>query len=445
MSSYLIRDAFLLTMDGDAPSTLQTGDVAIEDDRITGVGRGLDAAGAEVIDGRGMIAMPGLVDTHRHMWAAMLRGGACYGTLADYFGTVVFTYGAAFTPEDTYRSVRFGLAESVDGGITTIHAWEHNIQTPEHARAAVQALRESGMRGRFSYGSSSDTSAGSSFVRGDETLDFEDILRLRDEEFSDPGGRLHLGLAARGHEFSREHIWREEFAWAREHGLPITAHCMMTPHDLENGRAVDIYERAGVLGDDLLLVHCIRVNEEEIGHLARAGTPVSISILSNLRCGMGLPPVLAMMRGGVDVALSLDTMAAADCADMFNAMRITMGIERAKADDGSVYQPREALAQATTTGARVLGLGDVTGALRPGLKADVILLRATDLNMAPLNVLDGQVVLSAQPQNVDTVIIDGVVRKQAGELVGLDRRALVDEVTEAMATLNERVGAPLPG
>jgi 5-methylthioadenosine/S-adenosylhomocysteine deaminase len=147
----------------------------------------------------------------------------------------------------------------------------------------------------------------------------------------------------------------------------------------------------------------------------------------------------------VPVALSLDTMAAADCADMFNAMRITMGIERAKADDGSVYQPREALAQATTAAAHVLGLGDVTGALRPGLKADVVLLRATDLNMAPLNVLDGQVVLSAQPHNVDTVIIDGVMRKQAGELVGLDRRALVDDVTEAMAALNARVGAPLSG
>jgi cytosine/adenosine deaminase-related metal-dependent hydrolase len=160
---------------------------------------------------------------------------------------------------------------------------------------------------------------------------------------------------------------------------------------------------------------------------------------------MGLPPVLAMMRGGVPVALSLDTMAAADCADMFNAMRITMGIERAKADDGSVYQPREALAQATTTAAHVLGLGGVTGALRPGLKADVILVRATDLNMAPLNVLDGQVVLSAQPQNVDTVIIDGVMRKRAGELMGLDRRALVNDVTAAMAALNARVGAPLGG
>jgi cytosine/adenosine deaminase-related metal-dependent hydrolase len=128
---------------------------------------------------------------------------------------------------------------------------------------------------------------------------------------------------------------------------------------------------------------------------------------------------------------------------MFNAMRITMGIERAKADDGSIYQPIEVLRQGTSTAASTLGLGGVTGALRRGLAADVILLRADDLNMAPLNVLDGQVVLAAQPSNVDTVFIDGVLRKQHGELVGLDRRALVREVTDAVADLRGRVDVPL--
>jgi cytosine/adenosine deaminase-related metal-dependent hydrolase len=440
VASYLIRGAHLLTMDGD--SALDRGDVLIEDGRIADVAPSITAGGAEAIDGRDMIAMPGLVDTHRHMWAAMLRGGACYGDLHDYFVKVVFSYGAAYTPQDTYSSVRFGLAEAVDSGITTMHGWEHNIQTPEHARAALQAMRESGMRGRFSYGPSSDTSAGSSFAQGSETIDFDDILKLRGEQFTEPG-RIHLGIACRGHEFSQAHIWQEEFAFAREHGLPITCHSMMVPHDLEHGRAVSIYHEQGVLGPDLLLIHCIRVDDEEIAHLAETRTPVSISILSNLRCGMGLPPVLKMLRAGVDVGISMDTMAAADNSDMFNAMRITMGIERAKADDGSIYQPIEVLRQGTSTAASTLGLGGVTGALRRGLAADVILLRADDLNMAPLNVLDGQVVLAAQPSNVDTVFIDGVLRKQHGELVGLDRRALVREVTDAVGDLRGRVDVPL--
>ena len=140
MSQYLIRGAHLLTM-ADESQALERGDLLIDGDVIAGVAPSIDAPGAEVIDGRDLIAMPGMVDTHRHMWAAMLRGGACYGDLHDYFVKVVFSYGAAYTPEDTYTSVRFGLAEAVSSGITSMHAWEHNIQTPAHARAALQAMR----------------------------------------------------------------------------------------------------------------------------------------------------------------------------------------------------------------------------------------------------------------------------------------------------------------
>ena len=439
MSQYLIKDAHLLTMaSGDV---LDRGDLLIDGDRIAGVAPSIDAPGAELIDGRELIAMPGMVDTHRHMWAAILRGGACYGDLADYFGKVVFTYGAAFTPEDTYTSVRFGLAEAVSAGITGMHAWEHNIQTPAHARAALQAMQESGLRGRFSYGPSSDPTAGSSFAQGSDPLDFEDILRLRDEQFAEPG-RIGLGIACRGHEYSQEHIWKQEFAWAREHGLPITVHSMMIPHDLANGRAISIYHESDVLGPDMLLVHCIQVNEDEIRWLAETRTPVSISILSELRCGMGLPPTLAMVNAGVPMSISLDTMAASDNSDMFNAMRVTMGVERARAGDGSVYQPAQVLRHATSEGASILGF-DKVGELREGWRADVILLRADDLNMAPINVLDGQVVLAAQPSNVDTVFIDGVLRKQHGELIGLDPKALVRDATRAVQALKERVGSPL--
>src|SRR3954466_14038717 len=440
MGSYLVREAHLLTLDGGG-SGLETGDILIEGRHIADIGRSVSAEGAEVIDGRGMIAMPGLIDTHRHCWGSILRGGACYGNLGDYFAKNVFTYGAAFSPEDNYTSIRFGMAEAVDSGITAVHAWEHNIQTPQHARASLQALRESGMRGRFSYGPSADPQSPRSFVQGSDTIDLDDILRLRDEEFSAPG-RFDLGIAARGVEFSQEPVWKREFAFAREHGLPITSHSMMTPHDIEHHRSVRVYRDNDALGPDLQLVHCIRVDEEEIAWLAQTGTHVSISIMSNLRCGMGLPPVLAMTRAGVAVSLSLDTMAAGDNADMFATMRITMGIERAKADDGSAYQPIEVLGQGTAAGARYLGLHNGLGVLRKGALADVILLRATDLNMAPLNVTDGQVVLCAHPSNVDTVFIDGELRKRGGELVGIDTAAIVRDATTAVAGLRERVGVP---
>ncbi|MDQ2897141.1 MAG: amidohydrolase family protein, partial [Actinomycetota bacterium] len=250
MSKTLIADGLILTMDPEL-GTLPRGDVLIDGARIEAVGVDLPREpDVEVVDGRDRIVMPGLVDTHRHMWAAMLRGCACYGDLGTYFHDVVFTYGAAFTPQETYTSVRFGLAEAIDSGITTMHAWEHNLQTPEHADAALSALEESGLRGRFSYGPSSDPAAGSSFAQGTETIDFEDVLRLRRARFGDEDGRLHLGIACRGVEYSQPEIWQREFAFAREHGLPITVHTMMTTHDVERARAITIYQEEQALGPD---------------------------------------------------------------------------------------------------------------------------------------------------------------------------------------------------
>jgi 5-methylthioadenosine/S-adenosylhomocysteine deaminase len=443
MGRTLIADALVLTMD-DELGTLPRADVLIEDRRIAAVGPDLQRhSNVDVIDGRDRIVMPGFVDTHRHMWAAMLRGCACYGDLGTYFHDVVFTYGANFTPDDTYASVRLGLAEAVDSGITTMHAWEHNIQTPAHADAALQALSESGMRGRFSYGPSSDPEAGSSFAQGTETIDLDDVLRLRRERFATDDGLLHLGIACRGVDYSRPEIWQREFAFAREHGLPITTHTMMTAHDVERVRAISVYQEHEALGSDVLLVHAIHTNEAERAYLARTSTPVSLSILSELRTGMGIPPIVEMMQAGVPLCLSVDTMAASDNSDYFAVLRATLLVPRGQHGDATVYQPDQVLRHGTLDGARALRIGELTGSLTPGKRADVIVLRATDLNLAPINVADGQVVLAAQPRNVEHVWIDGVQRKRDGELVDVDADALVANARAAVAGLSERIGKPL--
>jgi 5-methylthioadenosine/S-adenosylhomocysteine deaminase len=147
----LIRSAVLMTMEDDI-GTIPKGDVLIDGNRIVEVGENLRDPGADLIDASNMICMPGFVDTHRHTWAAMLRGCSCCGDLDTYFMRTIFTYGANFKPDDSYVSARFGLAEAIESGITTVHAWEHNIQTPQHARAVITALRESGVRARLRMG-----------------------------------------------------------------------------------------------------------------------------------------------------------------------------------------------------------------------------------------------------------------------------------------------------
>ena len=184
---------------------------------------------------------------------------------------------------------------------------------------------------------------------------------------------------------------------------------------------------------DLLLIHAIHANEEEFGFLSRSKTPVSIATLSELRTGTGLAPIVEMMRAGIDISHSIDTMVASDNSDMFALLRTTMITQRGRLEDPTIYTPEQVLKQGTMGGARALGLDKVTGSITPGKKADIILIRTDDLNMAPMNVpgLDRWF----SPLSRETSIqsgVDGRLRKQRGALVNFDVRQLVAAATEAV-------------
>lgn len=439
MSRTLIRSACVVTMD-DNLGVLRDADVLIDGKFIVAVGRRLSADDAQVIDGTDRIVMPGLIDTHRHCYHAMLRGCGANDDYQTFWQRVSQGYGAAFLPEDTYISIRFGLAEAIESGVTTVHAWEQNMESPAHADAAVRALLDSGMRGRFSYGPASNPASPHSIMNPVDTIDLMDTLRLRDEVFTmrrdgghfHPDGMLDLGIACRHVRLTKTDIWREEFAFARDYGLPITLHV--------TGGAISILREYQALGPDVLAVHAHHASDDEIRYLAESGTPVSCSITSLLRSGTGRSPMVAMMRAGVRLCLSLDSSAISDSGDMFAQMRIGVLVERGLYEDQRVYSPEQALRHATINGATALGLGDVTGSLTPGKRADLIVLRTTDLNMGVMIDPMTHIVFSAQPRNVETVFIDGVCKKRDGALVGVDVPELVRSVRRAVTELGQRYG-----
>jgi 5-methylthioadenosine/S-adenosylhomocysteine deaminase len=426
----LIKDAYVITMD-DAVGSIPNGDVLIVGDTIQGVGQGLDSSEVDwIIDGANRIVMPGLVDGHRHMFSGILRGCGSNAQYADYFDRIISKYAVNYTPEDTYVAVRLGMAEAVDAGTTLMHAWEHNLTTPGHADASLRALSESGLRGRFSYGPRNDTML----------VDTDDVLRMRDEAFTHhedgmfmtEDRRLHLGVATRGVELSRPEIWTREFGFSRENNLPITAHVM--------ARNITEMAEADALGPDVLSVHANDATSEEIDYLATCGTPVCVAPSAIARSGIGFSPVVELMRAGVPISLSVDSIAGCDTADMFAVMRFNLLTQRMIHRDISVYSPQDALRHATIEGAKTLGLDATTGSLTSGKRADVIVLRADDLNMAPLNVPEAQVVLAAQHYNVETVFIDGVCHKREGKLLTTSKDEVVEAAKKAVQELGERVG-----
>jgi len=191
---YLIRNAHVITMDRSA-GDIAGGDVHIRNGEIVAVGPGLSAPGAKVIDGRGTIVLPGLVETHWHMWNSLLRSMSGDERKFGYFPTSA-GLGRHFLPSEMYAGTRLATAEALFSGITTVHDWCHNPRTPQHADENLRALRESGIRARFSYGP----------ARGipiTETVNLADIERLhRDWRSYSNENLLTLGLAWRGVQYA---------------------------------------------------------------------------------------------------------------------------------------------------------------------------------------------------------------------------------------------------
>jgi 5-methylthioadenosine/S-adenosylhomocysteine deaminase len=417
----LLRGGTVLTVDPDL-GDLPTGDVLIEGDTIAQVAPRIDAD-AEVIDASGRIVIPGFVDTHRHTWEAAIRGCAPDATLGNYFVEILDTFAPLYRPEDVYASNLAGALECINAGITTLVDWSHINNTPEHPDAAIRGLQEAGIRAQYAYGSA-NTSINDYWNASTIAIPGGDVRRVRDTYFSSDDGLLTMALATRGPTYCSDEVVQSEWALAREVGIPITIHVAM--YSAGRFGMVKHLDKLGLLGPDTTYIHCCYLTDEEWRLLADSGGTVSIAPQIELQMGHGWPPVLKSLEYGRRPSLSIDVVTTAP-GDMFTQMRAAFGCERARVNaaawEASVDNPenlltaRQMLEMATINGAHVAGVEDRTGSLTPGKKADVVLLDATALNVAPVIDPVAAVTLCADVSNVETVLINGQVKKRDGRLV----------------------------
>ncbi|MEV1247594.1 amidohydrolase family protein [Nonomuraea sp. NPDC050022] len=410
----LIAGTHVISMDpaiGDVPSA----DILIRAGQIIDVGPhdpDREAGDAQIIDAAGTVTLPGFVDTHWHLWNSLLRG-----TVGDRPGTDYFTVKRALAPhfelDDFYWAARLGLAEAISGGITTVHNFDHNVRGPRDADANIQAHLDSGLRGRFSYGPP-DSAAPSS------TNDLDDLAALRARWSSDRlDGRLDFGVALRGPYRTPPEVYEREWAAARSLGLPITMHCDRCLRE-EGCRSCGLVrlEELGLLGEDVQIVHAVHASEQDIHALARTRTRVSLSPITEMRT-MGFPLLTELLEAGVRVSLSLDTLAMPTSADILGHLRTIISVEAARTGSGTVT-PRRLLQFATIDGAKDLGLQEIVGSVTPGKRADLVILRSSDINLVPSGDPVEALVYTGQVDNIDTVIADGRILKRHGRLEPTD-------------------------
>jgi 5-methylthioadenosine/S-adenosylhomocysteine deaminase len=434
--SVLFRNGLVLTMDNNH-TVLRDADVLVVDDKIAEIGPGLTAPeGTTEIDATGGIVMPGMIDTHRHMWQTAMRGYGADWTLTQYFVWYYLESGKRFRPQDIYAGNLLGALEALDAGVTTTVDWSHGLQTVDHAEAAVDALEA--VPGRFvlAYGNIQqgpwDWSA---------APEFRDFVSRRLHGKGDMLG-FQMAFDVTGDPAFPE---KAAFEVARELGAPVTTHAGVWGATNDDG--IRLMHEHGFMTPQNVYVHAATLTRDSYNRIAATGGSVSVSTESEQSAGQGYPPTWQLRHHDIPVSLSMDTSVWWS-GDLFSAMRSTLGADRSR-EHLEAHGRQETVTHchlraeqvvdwATMGGARALGLDSLVGSLEPGKKADVVLIKndRSPVMFPVLNVY-GHVAFQAQRADVDTVVVNGRIVKRDGALVDADLATARAKITE---TIDHLVG-----
>lgn len=422
--SLLIQGGHVMREDG----SVEVADVLVVDGVIDRVGHEFDAPAVERLDARGKLVMPGLVDTHLHMWQTALRGMTADLWAREYFH-IVHPMSEYFRPEDLYWATYAGALELLSHGVTQVFDYCHSANSPEHVDASLRALRDAGIRATFGFGLFEREGAG----YRDRSHRLEDLARIAEE--SRDSGLVDVALAL-DHAYDGVAVDR-----ARELGLVVSVHG--NPVGL-----LDQFAQADALGPDVLWVHGNYASEAELDALAGSGA--SLALTPDIEMGMGKPVAIfdRAARRDIPITLGVDVVSYA-CADLLTQMRLAYALhrvldgerERARGHvppsrdvDVPRVSTRDVFTWATRNGATALAGGAARGILASGMPADLVLVETEPFGLS-IGDPAGHVVLQSTSRDVQVVIVDGSVRYREGAVVGADYQ----EVSARLAESRERL------
>ncbi|MFH8447467.1 amidohydrolase family protein [Streptomyces sp. NPDC018026] len=435
----VFRHGHVLTMD-DRRTILTDGDVLVVGDTIEAVGPNLETPeGSVEIDAGGGILMPGMVDTHRHMWQTAMRGYGADWTLTQYFVWNYLEHGKRFRPQDVYAGNLLSAIEAIDAGVTTTVDWSHGLATVDHAEAAVDALEE--VPGRFVFAYGNIHTGPWEWTNSPEFRSFAERRMPRSEMLG-----FQVAFDVTGDPSFPE---KPAFEAARELDVPVTTHAGVWGATNDNG--IRLMHEHGFMTPENVYVHAATLSEDSYQRIAATGGSASVSAESEASCGQGYPSSWALRRHSIPISLSVDTSMWWS-ADAFVAMRSTLSSDRARehheahtSGDTVTHvslRAREVVEWATRGGARALGMDHLVGSIEPGKRADVVLLK-NDESPAMFPILNpyGHVVFQAQRGDIHTVLVNGRPVKYNHRLVSTDLAKARRVVGQTVEFLRAELGA----
>ncbi|HSB11946.1 MAG TPA: 5'-deoxyadenosine deaminase [Blastocatellia bacterium] len=440
--SLFIKGATVVTL--DAEDHLFEGDVLVDRGRIAEIGAslgGLSYKGADVIDARGRLLLPGFVQTHIHLCQTLFRGAADDLSLIDWLRKRIWPMEAAHTAESVYASARLGIAELIRGGTTSALTME----TVNHTEAAFEAVAESGFRatvGKCMMDKGDDVPPA---LREETEASIADSLALLERWHEKADGRMRYCFAPRFAVSCTRELLERIGRLSRERGILVHSHASENQDEIafverETGlRNIEYLDLVGVASARTVLAHCVHVDDNELEILARTGTHVAHCPSSNLKLGSGFARIPEMLERGVSVSLGADGAACNNRLDMFTEMRTAALIQKAL-HGAETLTARTMLRMATIGGARALGLDSEIGSIELGKRADLVLLNLQELHTTPHPDPISTIVYAAEASDVETVIIDGRVVMRGRELTTMDHRVVQAEAENQAALIRQSLG-----
>ncbi|PAD32172.1 amidohydrolase family protein [Paenibacillus sp. 7523-1] len=422
-TGYLLKNGCVLSMDARI-GQFNRADVLIQDSLIAAVQPNIEVSDADVvvIDASDMIVMPGLVDTHRHMWESLVKTAGTNWSLPVYLQNLYYgAMGSKLRPQDSYIANLLGSLEALNAGVTTVLDWSMPY-SPDHTDGLIRGLQDAGVRAVFAHGVPGETA----YWNRESTLSYpENIRGVKERYFSSSDQLVTYGLAIRGPEFSHWDTTVQDIQLAEELDAICSMHVGFGSWGSADRSISRMYE-AGLLTPRINVVHGNTMGMDEFKMLADNGASLSVTPEIEMMMGHGYPATGYFLEHGGTPTLGVDVVTSTG-GDMFSQMKFALQAERSRTNElllaqgempGELsLQSSQVLRFATSAGAQALGLERKTGSVTPGKEADLIMIRTTDLNLFPVHDPIGAVVQFANPSNVDTVFVAGKLVKQNGKLL----------------------------
>ncbi|MBN2723955.1 MAG: 8-oxoguanine deaminase [Deltaproteobacteria bacterium] len=454
MSSLIIRNLMAAATVNDSDEVLFNVDILIRENRIEKIGSGLTDEVEKIIDGSHMVAIPGMVNTHHHLYQTMFRNVPRVQD-AKLFNWLINLYQGwrHITPETEYWASATGIGELLLSGCTLIS--DHHYLFPskygeEIIHAEIEAAEKLGARFFPTRGSMSrGVSRGG--LPPDDVVQSEEYILKASEEFitrfhdTSDGSMLRVALAPCSPFSVTPELLKESARLARKHSVMLHTHLAETSDEDDycistlGMRPLEFMESVDWIGEDVWYAHGIWFNEDEIKRLGETRTGVAHCPTSNLRLGSGIAPIPDLIKAGARVGLGVDGSASNDSSDMLSEARLALFVHRIGKYGVTATNALSTLKLATRGGAEILGWDNEIGQLKPGFLADIAIFDMNDISYAGgLHDPIAALLFNNSRKRAHTVIVNGKIVVENGHLINIPEEEIVAKQNFLASDIIER-------